>query len=396
MFSSRFRNTFLTLTKNNVFSNRFLLRNHSVYIWGYNKSLGLQPPSKGLFGTSDAIPSLVASVGDQVQQFSCGHDFCAVVKEDGSVWSWGNNKYSQLGHGDKEQKLSPTRIQNFEGIKIESVSCGTYHSAAVDANGNVYTWGWGGSFLSGGGFLGHGDNTDQLYPKLVQSLVGKKIAKVCCGSLHTIFLSEDGEIFVCGAGEEGKLGNGGTSDVGIPTPMEFFENMKVVDIKAGDNFSFAITDKKELYAWGKNDKGQIGFGIDFNIDIYKFELYPRFVEKFTNVDDIVVDAGNAFSAAIINNKEFYVWGASKFLEPHLMPGTDDKRLVKVACGNGFACVVTDQGELYTAGNSSSTCLGHEVKKGGFVYPNLMHFFRMKKVVDIGCGENYAIALVDEN
>jgi hypothetical protein len=49
--------------------------------------------------------------------------------------------------------------------------CRDCHTAAVDAEGRLYTWGWGGSFFSGLGGLGHGDDAEQPTPKLVQGVV---------------------------------------------------------------------------------------------------------------------------------------------------------------------------------------------------------------------------------
>lgn len=152
------------------------------------------------------------------------------------------------------------------------------HTAAVDSEGNLYTWGFGGSFWGGVGGLGHGDESEQPKPKLVQSLVsyGAKVGSVSCGEKHTLILTDDGEVsarrrleeqrlgpfvwspmmmmglvrfveprqellgcdtdggFTClllggaqvltvGNGEYGRLGNGGSSDLLEPQPLDFFE-----------------------------------------------------------------------------------------------------------------------------------------------------------------------------
>lgn len=72
----------------------------------------------------------------------------------------------------------------------------------MDSEGNLYTWGWGGSFWGGVGGLGHGDDKEQPRPKLVQSLLsyGAKVGSVSCGEKHTLILTDDGEVRAGGGG----------------------------------------------------------------------------------------------------------------------------------------------------------------------------------------------------
>jgi len=100
-----------------------------------------------------------------------------------------------------------------------------FHPAAVDAEGQLWTWGWGGSLFGGIGGLGHGDETEQPRPKLVKSLLdyGCRVGSVACGEKHTLILTDDGEVLTAGNGEYGRLGNGGSSDHPTPEPVEFFD-----------------------------------------------------------------------------------------------------------------------------------------------------------------------------
>lgn len=52
------------------------------------------------------------------------------------------------------------------------------------------------------------------------------------GQNHSVFLTTDGEVWTCGAGEYGRCGNGGTGDQLVPAPLEAFENHVIVEIKA--------------------------------------------------------------------------------------------------------------------------------------------------------------------
>lgn len=50
-------------------------------------------------------------------------------------------------------------VESLAGVHVVQASVSDSHSVAVDKEGKVYTWGWGGSIWSGGGLLGHGDTS---------------------------------------------------------------------------------------------------------------------------------------------------------------------------------------------------------------------------------------------
>ena len=58
-------------------------------------------------------------------------------------------------------------IETLRGVEIVKVAAGGAHSAAIAADGSLYTWGKGRY-----GRLGHGDSDDQMKPKLVETLHG--------------------------------------------------------------------------------------------------------------------------------------------------------------------------------------------------------------------------------
>ena len=58
----------------------------------------------------------------------------------GEVFSWGDNGYGQLGHGDKESRRVPTKVAAFNGLVITNISCGKYHTAALTDKGEILTW----------------------------------------------------------------------------------------------------------------------------------------------------------------------------------------------------------------------------------------------------------------
>lgn len=66
-------------------------------------------------------------------------------------------------------------------LEIVFISSGGYHSAAINAKGELYTWGW--NYY---GQLGFESTNDHPIPTLVESFKGKKVLYVTCGEKHTL------------------------------------------------------------------------------------------------------------------------------------------------------------------------------------------------------------------
>ncbi|XP_024542338.1 ultraviolet-B receptor UVR8 isoform X1 [Selaginella moellendorffii] len=102
--------------------------------------------------------------------------------EDGEAISWGTNRHGQLGSSrciSERSNIKFYRVQGLEKHRVVSISAGSEHSAAVDAAGDLYTWGWGEH-----GQLGLGHVNDERHPCRV--VVGQcQRSRVCCGSGFT-------------------------------------------------------------------------------------------------------------------------------------------------------------------------------------------------------------------
>ena len=106
---------------------------------------------------------------------------------------------------------NPTIVEALKDVHIVDAACGNFHSLALDKSGRVYSWGWGGSFMTGVSGLGHGDAKTQKMPKQIDTFQNERvhIAQVETGELHSLALTDDGELWGWGNGEYGRMGNGG-------------------------------------------------------------------------------------------------------------------------------------------------------------------------------------------
>lgn len=93
----------------------------------------------------------------------------------------------------------------------------------------------------------------------------RKIKCIAAGGSHTAILTNSGEIWVAGIGEEGSLGLGESSrglNVSEWTKIDFFEqqNLRIKSISSGFGHVLALTEDDKVYTWGLNDAGQLGLG----------------------------------------------------------------------------------------------------------------------------------------
>jgi len=220
----------------------------TLWSWGRN--------SEGQLGRDtaerpSATPGQVPVLGDVVT-VAAGELFSAVLCADGTVWTWGENGDGQLGDGSTTDRLTPARAQDLTGIV--AIAAGTRHALAAGADGSL--WAWGDNLRSQ---LGLGsDYRDKRSPCLVTSMNGVHVVDVSAGDLHSMALDGDGRIWTWGWGGHGRLGDGTT--ISKSTPQMLPTPTGVTAICAGYAHSMALADNGNLYAWGENSSGQLGLG----------------------------------------------------------------------------------------------------------------------------------------
>lgn len=112
-----------------------------------------------------------------------------------AVFMWGRGEDGQLGLGDTSDQEVPTYVDALRGVGVRQIACGSGHTVVLTTEGEVYTWGRGDD-----GRLGHGDNGWKYVPRITQSLAGHTIVQVTCGSYHTAAVSSNGDLYTWGGG----------------------------------------------------------------------------------------------------------------------------------------------------------------------------------------------------
>lgn len=139
---------------------------------------------KGRLGHGDKeaklVPTCVALIEPNFCQVACGHSLTVALTTSGHVYTMGSPVYGQLGNPQGDGKL-PTRVEGkLSKSFVEEIACGAYHVAVLTSRTEVYTWGKGAN-----GRLGHGDTDDRNTPTLVEALKDKDVKSIACGTNFT-------------------------------------------------------------------------------------------------------------------------------------------------------------------------------------------------------------------
>ena len=239
-----------------------------IYTWGenYEGQLG-----NGTTKSSN-IPICISDLendlkGKKIVEINSDRTIIA-RDEEGKIYTWGENYYGQLGNGTMESSSIPVCISDLEndlkGKKIVEINRDNT-IIARDEEGKIYTWG-----ENRYGQLGNGTMENSSIPVCINDLnndlKGKKIVEILDYTDTTmIALDEEGKIYTWGENYYGKLGNGTMESSSTPVCISDLENdlkgKRIVDIIDYDGTMVALDEEGKVYTWGSNNYGQVGDGM---------------------------------------------------------------------------------------------------------------------------------------
>ncbi|MCM1439953.1 MAG: hypothetical protein NC131_12245, partial [Roseburia sp.] len=165
-----------------------------------------------------------------------GDNFSVALKADGTVWTWGSNSKGQLGTGYSPEVLeyseAPMAVHYYDAAtdseptlrNVVAIAAGAEHAVALTRDGEVYIWG-------DNNFGQMGVDRD-AYVYTEDRVIDSVLTTVVVGY---------GNYYATPADISGVLG-------------------KILEVAAGDGFTVVRTERNTVWAWGRNDKGQLGNG----------------------------------------------------------------------------------------------------------------------------------------
>ena len=200
-------------------------------------------------------PRRIESLGDtRISAVAVGGGHSLALGGAGELYSFGRGGHGQLGHGDTTHQLTPRRIEALRGTPISAVAAGGAHTLAVSGAGDVYSFGEGGR-----GQLGHGDRMDQHTPRRIEALHGVRACGVAAGGYVSLVVSAAGRVYSFGHGVYGALGHGDQADQLTPRLTEALRGVRVSAVAAGGGHALALSEGK-VYSFGWGGRGQLGHG----------------------------------------------------------------------------------------------------------------------------------------
>ncbi|ALC47389.1 CG6678 [Drosophila busckii] len=161
----------------------------------------------------------------RVQQLTCGNEHALLLNGNGDVHAWGSGLRGQLGQQTLSVEETPQLVEALAGIKITHIAAGAWHSAAISAFGDLYTWGYNSNGQLGMRVMKRDSllkepavyPLPQLHdlPACCAQLEDDAAAaadeacaplKVFCGARHTLIMRRCGRLWACGWCAHGQLG----------------------------------------------------------------------------------------------------------------------------------------------------------------------------------------------
>ncbi|MEG6612118.1 stalk domain-containing protein [Pseudoclostridium thermosuccinogenes] len=285
----------------------------TLWAWGHN--------DYGQFGNNEIgnfsdeghrIQTTPVKIMDDVASVSTAYRVTMIIKTDGTLWACGNNQYGQIGNGGSGIQTTPVKIMD----NVVSVSTSGYHTMAIKNDGSLWAWGKNEYHELGNGKGGTISKKHEYYEDIyVQEPIYERkpvkimdnVAAVSAGYGFTMAIKTDGTLWAWGLNDRGQLGNGGKGDIKNDNTVVQTKPVKIMDnvasVSASQHHVLAVTMDGTLRSWGLNDSGQLGYnGVT---DISKWGDYYQTVPKkvMSGVDADRAIAKPSTSAVLVDGRK---------------------------------------------------------------------------------------------
>lgn len=215
----------------------------------------------------------------------------------------------------------------------------------------------------GGNLLCVDTNQTSLVPRTPEALSSTKVAQVACGSQHVVALSEAGQVYAWGKNSRGQLGVGQWElCTNQPQHLRSMSLIPLVQIAAGGEQSFALSLSGGVFGWGRNDCGQLGLGHRTDQHV------PTTIDCLIMKKTVHISCGRDHTVILTKDGVVFTFGSGQYgqlghnslndeLRPRLVAELWRATVTKIACGWYHTLVMTDRNKLYSFGRNTHGQLG---------------------------------------
>jgi uncharacterized repeat protein (TIGR02543 family) len=238
--------------------------------------------------------------------------------------------------------------------------------------------------------------------------------KLYSTNYHSIFVTQDNQIFTIGGGGSGQLGNGASANstvlINITDIFGFSDNEEVIFVKTTDSSSYLLTSLGRVFTWGRNDIAQLGDGTQVN-KLVPTDITGLFsLQEGETINKLSVSARTGF--AITSANRVFAWGYNGYkqlilpsvtyqLTPaditDLLNNYGDEYIVMIAAGENYTFFMTNAQRVLSIGANWSGCLGNGSTTQSTTLVDITANFGLlgiENIVYIGAGYEFNGALTE--
>lgn len=406
----------------------------TVWAWGAN--------SEGQLGIGTLVDSVAAvQVKDAagtgflsgITSVKTSYNSSYALKNDGTVWAWGDNSSGQLGDNTTTRRSLPVQVKNSTGTGtlsgVKSIAAGGWHAAAVKTDGTMWTWG-----ANDFGQIGDNTTSQRTLPVQVKDPAGtgtlSSVSSAVVAYEHTIALKTDGTVWAWGSNSSGQLGDNTTSMRLLPIQVKDAAGTGTLSgitsiaaftgsVSTTTGGSYALKNDGSVWAWGSNTNGELGTN-----SVSANSRLPVQVKDAPGTGTLsgitAITAGARSVYALKNNGTLWAWGKNDVGQ--LGDGTTTNRSlpvqVKDTSGSGFITTAAgisaggsadgfrsttvslmQDGTLLGWGSNNRGGLGYQQNGSSTSLPQIIasgfQTTRLDHVTQLSVARNHVLALKDD-
>ena len=302
---------------------------------------------------------------------------------------------------------------------LQQISLGNQHTLCLSNEGKLYSFGW--NFYSQCGLTPY--KTEEKHDKKYENIKiinhiekineifhpnKKKFTGITCGEDHSIVIDEEGKIFGFGLNSNGQiLLNNKMKYVSKITNLKPFKNEKITNIQSTKDITFALNEYGEAFMWPwKKGKNFQYYPLKLSFNYYpnnKNEIFKEKIFSFSCGYNFVIFLtinGNIFSMG--SNNKFGQLGHGDNLiklKPTLIEFflRNNERIVQISCGLNHVLAKNEKGKIYSWGMGKFGQLGLGQLYTESYIPKLIKFpDNILNIYQVSCGYRSSYFLTDKN
>ncbi len=284
-----------------------------LYAFGrnYYGQLGNETNVGNIFAANPTpTPVTLPGASGPVTQVAAGQGHSLVVTATGQLYSFGYNWFGQLGNATNTLTEEPNPTPSLVTLPGASgpttqVAAGGFHSLALTSTGQLYAFG-----DNNEGQLGNSSTTGVNPTPTLVTLPGATgpVTGIAAGEFFSLAVTSTGQLFAFGENHYGQLGNATNNLTSKPNPTPTLVTLPgasgpVTQIAAGMSHSLALTSTGQLYAFGENRFGELGNTINNRTE------QPNSTPTLAIATTVTrIDAGDSYSLALSSSGQLYAFG----------------------------------------------------------------------------------------